>query len=429
MSRLNFAKTPYNDDFDENRNYMKVLFRPGRPVQTRELNQIQSILQNQVERFANHIFKNGSRVSNARASYAPKSYVRLDDNSPWNSQPVSLNYFAEGNTIVGQTTGISAVIVLSVGKENDDPNTLYFVYKTIAIDGQTTEFLPGEVLFIYDKNNVLIYSVKVRCPGCPGSNLEDTISVTGEGKIFTIDEGVFYFEGMFIENPRQSILVSKYGEFFDCKIGFDFVQSIITSDQEPALLDNSLGYPNSTAPGADRYQVSLVLTKRSLTSADGDNFILLAKVENGGYTYLKGDSEYSDIMDMIAKRTFETNGNFTVIPYKIKFMEEKAESDEDDLGYSVDGNPDYVRIVVDGGISYVHGYRYANESDMFIRAFKARDIQQQASFIKRFDERTSINLKPLKGYSFYPNKSAQSPVIDNTVINIWSSISNVESCP
>lgn len=95
MSKLNLARAPYYDDFDGSRNYLKVLFRPGRPVQTRELNQIQSILQNQVERFANHIFKNGSRVSNARASYAPKSYARLDDISHWTSLSLDIRYFTE----------------------------------------------------------------------------------------------------------------------------------------------------------------------------------------------------------------------------------------------------------------------------------------------------------------------------------------------
>ena len=88
---------------------------------------------------------------------------------------------------------------------------------------------------------------------------------------------------MFIENPRQVILISKYNETVNCKIGFDFVQEIITSDDDQTILDNSLGYPNSSAPGADRYKVSLVLTKRTLSSEDGDNFILLAKIDKGSY--------------------------------------------------------------------------------------------------------------------------------------------------
>lgn len=419
MSKMNFARTPYYDDFEKSRNYMKILFRPGRPVQTRELNQIQSIVQDQIEKFANHIFKNGSRVSNARANYAPQSYVRLDDISPWDDLPVNIERFTEGTLIEGKTTGITAIVVYAAPKESGDPNTLYLVYQTVGIDGETFNFLPGETLNVYDKNHIIVYSVKLRCPGCAGSTLEDTIPVTGIGKLFTIDEGVFYYEGMFVENHRQMILVSKYNETVNCKIGFDFVQEIVTSDEDQSLLDNALGYPNLSAPGADRYKVSLILTKRSLIAEDGDNFILLARIENGSYQYLKGDSEYAEIMDMIAKRTYETNGNFTVTPFKVKFIEEKANAELDGSGYSINGDPDYVRIVVTGGISYVRGYRFENGGEQYIRSFKARESQKQSSFIKRFEERTSINLIPLKGYSFYPNNPTTTPVIDNSVVYIW----------
>jgi hypothetical protein len=419
MSRTSFNRTPYFDDFKPDKNYMKVLFRPSRPVQTRELNQIQSILQNQVERFANHIFKNGTRVSNARASYRTYQYVRLDEISPWNSEEVNIDYLYEGVSIVGSSSGISAIIVTSLPAEQNDPPTMYVVYKGVAVDGQTSTFIPGEILNIYDSNGIVVYSVKVRCPGCVGSNIEDSIPVTGLGTIFLIDEGVFYYEGMFVENTRQMTVVSKYGEKTSYKIGFDFVQEIITSDDDQSLLDNSLGYPNSTAPGADRYKVSLVLTKRSLLNEDGDNFILLAKIDNGDYRYLKADTEYADIMDMIAKRTYETNGNFTVDPFRLRFIEDLASDIYDDLGYSVDGDPDYVRAIVSGGISYVKGYRFQNDGEQFIKAYKARDTQKTASFIKRFDERTSINMIPLVGYSLYPNNPDESPVIDNTLINIW----------
>ena len=42
--------SPYYDDFDTNDNFHRVLFRPGFAVQARELTQLQSILQNQIER-------------------------------------------------------------------------------------------------------------------------------------------------------------------------------------------------------------------------------------------------------------------------------------------------------------------------------------------------------------------------------------------
>ena len=41
---LNLA--PYYDDYDETKDFYRILFRPGVAVQVRELNQLQSIIQN-----------------------------------------------------------------------------------------------------------------------------------------------------------------------------------------------------------------------------------------------------------------------------------------------------------------------------------------------------------------------------------------------
>ena len=49
QTNLNVA--PYFDDFDAANDYHKVLFKPGFPVQARELTSLQSILQNQIEKF------------------------------------------------------------------------------------------------------------------------------------------------------------------------------------------------------------------------------------------------------------------------------------------------------------------------------------------------------------------------------------------
>ena len=57
-----FNVNPYYDDFDEDKGFLRVLFRPGFAVQGRELTQLQTILQNQVARFGDHMFKDGSKV-------------------------------------------------------------------------------------------------------------------------------------------------------------------------------------------------------------------------------------------------------------------------------------------------------------------------------------------------------------------------------
>ena len=60
-----FNVDPYYDDYAESKNFYRVLFRPGYAVQAREVTQLQTILQKQVERYGKHTFVDGSVVFNA----------------------------------------------------------------------------------------------------------------------------------------------------------------------------------------------------------------------------------------------------------------------------------------------------------------------------------------------------------------------------
>ena len=69
MQKTNLKLAPYFDDFDKSKNYQKILFKPGLPVQSRELTQLQTQLQNQIEQFGNHTFKDGSVVIPGQVGY------------------------------------------------------------------------------------------------------------------------------------------------------------------------------------------------------------------------------------------------------------------------------------------------------------------------------------------------------------------------
>ena len=58
----NLNVNPYYDDFDSQKNYYKVLFKPGVTVQARELTTLQSILQDQIEKFGSSFYANGGIV-------------------------------------------------------------------------------------------------------------------------------------------------------------------------------------------------------------------------------------------------------------------------------------------------------------------------------------------------------------------------------
>ena len=66
-----FNVEPYWDDFESvasgntlspKEQYQRILFRPGKAVQARELTQLQTQLQHQVSSTGDHVFKDGSVV-------------------------------------------------------------------------------------------------------------------------------------------------------------------------------------------------------------------------------------------------------------------------------------------------------------------------------------------------------------------------------
>ena len=79
--RNTMGNIPYYNDFDEDKKFLQIMFKPGFPVQARELSQVQSILQNQVERFGNHIFKNGSVVLGGAVNESNAGFVRISTDS------------------------------------------------------------------------------------------------------------------------------------------------------------------------------------------------------------------------------------------------------------------------------------------------------------------------------------------------------------
>ena len=62
---INTNQSPYFDDFDDNKNFHQVMYKPSLPVQARELTTQQSIHRDQIKKLGDHVFKNGSKVTGA----------------------------------------------------------------------------------------------------------------------------------------------------------------------------------------------------------------------------------------------------------------------------------------------------------------------------------------------------------------------------
>jgi hypothetical protein len=132
----NFNISPYFDDFSEDKEFYKILFRPGFSVQARELNQLQSISHNQIEKLGDINFRDGSRVFGGE----------LTLNTKINSLTVKVEYLGEeidvnnfiGRIIQGQTSQAKAEVISVSQYTNLENNTLMINYfgETLFLDGE-----------------------------------------------------------------------------------------------------------------------------------------------------------------------------------------------------------------------------------------------------------------------------------------------------
>ena len=190
--------SPYFDDYDQAKEFYRILFKPGVAVQTRELNQLQSIMQNQIERFGNHVFKSGTIVSGVNFSYMPNySFVKITDTQVDGqpSLPSSyLGYFVKSNLNL-----TARVVNYEDGLESKSPDlkTLYLQYVNSSdadvsnSNVKYTSFTPGQQLTVFSQYNEL-FQVNVNNGGQGFSNADTVVvtsSITVSGNTIAFSNG------------------------------------------------------------------------------------------------------------------------------------------------------------------------------------------------------------------------------------------------
>ena len=150
MSQINLDTSPYFDDFDADKDYYKVLFKPGFPVQARELTTLQSILQNQISKFGEHFFKEGSMVIPGGITYNPQ-YTAVILEPQQGGIDISL-YVDQlvGKSIRGETTGVRAKVIdyLLPPSEGISNPTIFVTYTESGNDDETVVFSTNEALIL-----------------------------------------------------------------------------------------------------------------------------------------------------------------------------------------------------------------------------------------------------------------------------------------
>lgn len=364
---FNANVSPYYDDFDSSKNFYRILFNPAAAIQSRELTQIQSMLQNQIGNLSDHLFEKGAMVNPGQIALdILYNYVKVEN--AYNSVDFDgINY--NGRFIYGETTGLVASVVNYVNFENSDPNTLYVKYINSGTNNVTKEFNDNEVLVTLTSLNIASgagdYAIGETITGATSSTTAEVIfwdntdniltvkfltgvaftigenitgsatrayvstpdsiykintiatSSTGLASSCQIGEGVYYVDKFLANVDQQSIILDKYSAKPTYKVGLTITENIITSDDDSTLLDGAQGTSNFSAPGADRLELKLILTKKLATDIDDENFLELIRVENGVVLKEVRSTDYSVIEETMARRTFSESGDYTVTPFGI----------------------------------------------------------------------------------------------------------------
>ena len=306
---INLNAEPYNDDYDETKNFYKILFRPSYPVQARELTQLQTILQKQISRHGNHIFKQGAMVVPGQISYDNNAhYVKLQT-SYLGVSIESILPSISGQTVVG-SSGLTALIIAVKNITSTDPTTIYVRYTNSGTDTTVKVFPDNEVLSC--TVGIDVYEFQVQAS-----------SATGLGSIVSIETGVYYVNEYFALVEAQSLIIEPYSQTPTYKIGLTISEELITPEDDDSLLDNASGSYNYSAPGAHRYYIGLTLSTISVTATDTTNFIELMQVDAGVLRKLITTTEYSVLEKTLARRTYDESGDYTVKEFNIDIREHR----------------------------------------------------------------------------------------------------------
>ena len=405
MAIKTYQVPPYVDDFAvedinfnnktaEEKNFLRILFKPGVSVQVRELNQMQSILQNQIDKVGRGVFKEGPVPELATEATLDRSisYVDLDiDPALITGLVPYLNLVNEirldYNPAVSPQPFINAEVLHYQALPETNRFRFFIKYLNSVQDDNgdnVQEFdhlaSPSQVVELAN-----LVETELQTQYAAGTNF-GTVVDTGKAIHAKSEEGVFFVKGQFVYAEDQDIYakvpVDDY--LINAKLVFKVVETIVNYQTDRSLLDNAAGYPNETAPGADRYTIDLQLSILSKDVSDNDELFIDGHEKIFGYNTSVGDTlsllevddsavvqvarpEFSGITDVLAERTREESGDYALDPFLIDivgFYNDTTDDSKCGRGvYSTEQMLDSDVIIPDSDISEVAAGQLSEKSE------------------------------------------------------------------
>ena len=380
-SKTDFNVSPYYDDFTEDKKFHRVMYRPAFAVQARELTTQQTILQNQIEKLGDSMYKHGAMIIPGEATYDLNHFsIKLT------SFTGTLSNFT-GTTITGGTSGVTAVVQSVVATDGTDPDTLFVKYKNSGTDNESATFTDDET---------------ITSSASTGETAVVASSHTGCAAF--IDAGTYYINGFFVEVEKQSLVLDKYTNTPDYRVGLTVTENFITSTDDSTLLDNATGSSNANATGAHRFKITLTLAKLSLSSTADASFVETFRLKEGKLQNIPNNSVRTTIEDTLARRTYDESGNYVVDDFELDIREHLLSGTNRGIyssgATSDDGNTASESKLAFGlsqGKAYVHGYEIGKIGTTYIDVNKARDFETANGSTTRFDVGSFVNVENVHG--------------------------------
>lgn len=345
-----FNINPYFDDYEEDKRFLRMLFRPGYAIQARELTQLQTILQNQIEKFGNHIFEDGAKIIGGDITTQNAEYLRVQFSSNVTKEDlVGFNITTQSSTNALYPNPVARVVdVLEPIQETDN-------FHVLVINRYTGgEFSNGTTFASTNPGKVITGTVAAN----------SAFSSRGKVKLASVTEGVYFSNGFFVKNLAQTIALYNLVDgvrIFQSPTGsvvFSVNEDIVTELEDFTLKDPAAGSYNYNAPGAHRFRLDLQLIFKEDTDELTTDTIELMRVEEGIVTNRLKYTDYSLIEDTLARRTFDESGDYVVKPF--------------DIDLSIGSTADVVNISLGAGKAYVTGYEFETQSKKEITTDPAR---------------------------------------------------------
>ena len=380
--KIDLNVAPYYDDFAENKNFHRILFRPGYAVQARELTQLQSILQNQIERFGSHVFQEGSVVIPGGFSINNEYYsVQLATAFAGESVDPSQYYNATSPvTIVGATSGVRAKVIGYKDATSSTQPLLYVHYISSGSDLETTEFQNSEQIFADTSiTHTTTYAINT-------NSATTHTTASQKGTAITSNSGVYFIRGTFVQLNEQTIVLSDNSQTPSARIGVTLNEELVTPEVDESLTDNATGASNFAAKGAHRLKISLDLKSLDLTSTADSDFIEIGRVEDGKLKSDARPTQYSVLGETLARRTFDESGDYTVRPFQFDAREmiDNRHQGTDFRGVYTDGvatqdggtaSEGKFVLAVSPGKAYVKGFEIEKPTVTFKDVNKSRQFE------------------------------------------------------